>query len=313
MPRPAAVWESLSFGRLLVLLMSLLVALPANAQAQYKSAEDAYNAGAKLINAGKLADAREALEAALMLARTDAFRLKVNRTLLIPYRELPEIEPMQKAAEYILTHSEQAAERALTRGSLLAFIHKRGKLDAALAAYEARLRQTPEDRLALYVLTEAYATYKKDPAASIKWAEQLAAVEKKLGKGPDVADQAHLAQQYVKAGKPREGAAIFERIAPLDGQLEAWHLKEAAVAWLKAGDRVKAVAAARKSASAPPEKRSAVLTYFWHRAVADVFLDGGEPALAIPQYEKAIASTTIEGYLKESRAKLLQAQTAARK
>ena len=47
--------------------------------------------------------------------------------------------------------------------------------------------------------------------------------------------------------------------------------------------------AAKKSAASAPEKRSMLLTYFWHRGVADVFLDSGEPALAIPHYQQAIA------------------------
>lgn len=294
------------------LLGASTVALPAFAQAQYTSAEAAYNAGAKAINGGRLAEAREALETALKLAKTDAFRLKVNRALLIPYRELPEIEPMQRASEYIITNSDQAAERSLTRGTLLGFILRRGKLDAALEGYEARLKTMPEDRTTLYLLTEAYATYKKDPKRSADYADKLAAVEKKLGKGQDLAGQAQRAQQYVKAGKLKEGAELYESIAPLDGKLEAWHYKEAAAAWLKAGDKAKAIAAAKKSGAATPEKRSELLTYFWHRGVADVLLDSGEPALAIPHYQQAIAVTKIEGYLKDSQAKLKQAQNAAK-
>ena len=313
MARSPSAARSLRFGSLLSLLASLAVAAPASAQVTYASAEDAYSAGVILLNGGNLVAAREPLEAALKLAKTDAFRVKVNRALLVPYRELPEIEPMQKAAESILTTSEQAWERTRVRGALLSFIQKRGKLDAALKDYEARLKATPDDRTALTLLTEAYATYKEDPAKCVEFAEKLAAVEKKLGKGQDAASQAQLAQQYVKAGKFKQGATLFETIAPLDAKLEAWHLKEAAAAWLKAGDRARAVAAAKKSAAAPPEKRSELLTYFWHRGVADVLLDSGEPALAVPEYELAIATCKIDGYLKDCRAKLMDAQAAAKK
>ena len=294
-------------------LVLLAAALPAWAQTKYSSAEEAYDAGARLVNSGNIAGAREPLEAALMLAKNDAFRLKVNRGLLIPYRELPDIGPMQKAAEYIIANSAQAAERSLTRGSLLGFIQIRGKMEAAVAEYEARLKKTPDDRTVLYLLVEAYDRYKKDPARSAELGEKLASVEKKLGKGQDLASQAQLAQQYVKADKLTEGAELFEKIAPLDAKTEAWHLKEAAAAWLKAGQKAKAIAAAKKSVAGPAEKRSVLLTYFWRRGVADVFLGAGEPALAIPQYEAAIAASTIEGYTKDSRAKLLEAQEAAKK
>ncbi len=302
-----------AFGSFLSILASMAFAPPASAQATYATAEAAYNVGVTFINDGNLASAREPLEAALKMAKTDAYRLKVNRTLMIPYRELQEIEPMQTATEYILTNSEQAAERSLSRRALLSFIHRRGKLDVALKDYVERAKKTPEDWALLYVLTDAYATYKKDPAKSVEYGEMLIAAEKKQGKKQDLPELALLAQQYVKADQPKEAAALFETIAPLDKKLEAWHLKEAAAAWLKAGDKTKAVDAAKKSTAATPEKRDVLLAYFYHRGVGDVFLNSGEPALAIPQYELAIKVGTIDGYLKDTRVKLLEAQAAAKK
>ncbi len=223
-----------AFGSLLSLLASLAYVPPASAQVSYSTADAAYNAGVTFINDGNLAAAREPLEAALKLAKTDVYRLKVNRTLLIPYRELQEIEPMQTATEYILTNSEQAAERSLSRRALLSFIHRRGKMDVALKDYVERAKKTPEDWALLYVLTDAYATYKRDPEKSVEYGEMLIAAEKKQGKKQDLPELALLAQQYVKAEKFKEGAALFETIAPLDKKLEAWHLKDAAAAWLKA-------------------------------------------------------------------------------
>lgn len=303
----------LPFGSLVALLASLACESPASGQNKYVSAEAAYSAGANFLNSGNLAAGREAMEEALKLAKNDIFRIKVNRALLIPYRELQEIGPMQKAGEYIIANSQQAAERSLTRDAVLAFVFKRGKLDAAIEEYEARLKNAPDDSAVLFLLAEAYGTYKKDPKRSAELLEKLAALDKKGGKGQDVAGQAQLAQQYVKAGKHKEGAEKYEAIAPLDSKLEAWHYKEAAAAWLKAGDKAKAIAAAKKSAVAPPEKRSELLTYFWSRGLADAFLDGGEPALAIPHYQAALASTTIEGYRKDTQARMQQAQNAAAK
>ncbi len=302
-----------AFGSLLSLLALLTVAPTASSQVTYSTADAAYNAGVTFINDGNLAAAREPLEAALKMAKTDTYRLKVNRTLLIPYRELQEIEPMQTATEYILTNSEQPAERSLSRRALLSFIHRRGKMDVALNDYVERVKKTPEDWALLYVLTDAYATYKKDPAKSVEYGEMLIAAEKKQGKKQDLPELALLAQQYAKAEQPKEAAALFETIAPLDKKLEAWHLKEAAAAWLKAGDKTKAVDAAKKSTAATPEKRDALLAYFYHRGVGDVFLNSGEPALAIPQYKLAIAVGTIDGYLKDTKLKLLEAEDAAKK
>lgn len=293
-----------------LIAFTAIVAPTAVAQQTYDSAPAAYNAGAKFINEGNLAAAREPLEAALKLAPDDAYRLKVNRTLLVTYRELPEIEPLQRAAEYIITHTEQTAERSLTRRTLLAFVHKRGKLADALTGYEAKLKQTPNDRTTLYILTEAYSTLSRNPARAAELFEKLTAIDEKLGKAPNPIEQAQRAKQLIESGMVKEGAQLYELIAPLDATLESWHLKEAAAAWLKAGDPQRALAAARKSAAGPGEKRNEQLTYFWHKGLADVFLDGGAAKESIPHYQQAMTLTKLDGYLKDCRERLAKAQAA---
>ena len=300
-------------GFVLVLMLSGQESTVAVGQEKYSSFLDAYNTGVRFINSGNLAAARAPLEAAVKLAKTDRNKLDVHRALLVPYRELQEIEPMQQAAEYLISKSPQAAERSLTRQSLLSFIFKRGKMDAAIEGYEARLKKDPNDRTVLYLLTEAYGRYKQDPARSAQLGQKLAALEKKAGRGVDVYGQAQLAQQYAKAGKSKEAAELYESIAPLDKKLEAWHYKEAAVIWLKTKDKSKALAAAKKSDAAAPEARSALLTHFWHRHLGDVYLGVDDPKAAIPHYEQAIASTKIAGYVKDCQAKLAQARAAAGK
>lgn len=312
-PQPTLRTFRAALGVALLLAVSAAAAPKALAQEKYSSFVDAYNAGVKFINSGNLAAARAPLEAAEKLAKTDRDKLDVRRALLVPYRELQEVEPMQRAAEYIIANSPQAAERSLTRGAMLAFVHKRGKMDAAIEGYEARLKKAPDDRTVLYVLTEAYSRYKENPARGVQLGEKLAALEKKAGKPADVSAQAQLAQQYLKSGKAKEAAELYESIAPLDKKLEAWHFKEAATTWLKAGDKAKALAAAKKSDAAAPEKRSELLAYFWHAALGDVYLGAGEPKSAIPHFEQAIASTKIEGYVKDCKAKLAKAQAAAGK
>jgi hypothetical protein len=280
--------------------------------AKYKTYQEAYAAGAKAVREGNLAAAREPLEAAAKLATTDRDKLEAHRALLIPYRELQEVEPMQSAAEFIIAATTtKPAERSLTRSAVLSFVQKRGKIDAAVTGYEDRLAKDPDDRTALYLLAEAYATYKKDPARAADRGSRLAAAEKKAGRPEDAAELARLAAQYVKAERLKEGAELYERLAPNDPKLEAWHLKEAAAAWLKAGEKAKAVAAARKSAAAAPEARPGGLTYFWRRGLGDVFLEAGEPKEAVPQYEQALTATKLDGYIKDTKAKLAQARSAA--
>lgn len=297
--------------RVSLLFAALAVsAAEVNAQVgEYKTFKEARAAGAKAIKDGNMSAAREPLEAAARLATTDRERLEAHRALMTPYRELQEVEPMQRATEFVIAHTTQPAEKSLARSALLSFVHKRGKMDGAVAGYEARLDKNPADRTALYLLTEAYATHKKDPARAADRAEKLAAEETKAKVAPDPADQAKLAELYVRAGRAKDGAALFEAVAPTNPSTEAWHFKEAAAAWMKAGDKVKAVKAARKSAGVK-ESRSDQLMYFWRRGLGDVFLEAGEPKEAVLHYELAITLTTIDGYIKDTKVKLAQAKAA---
>ncbi|MFG0334573.1 MAG: tetratricopeptide repeat protein [Maioricimonas sp. JB049] len=279
--------------------------------AEYQNATEAFNVGAAFYNSRNYAAAQEPFEAALKLTDDERMKLRIYRALMASYRLLPEPDRMLEAAEYVITNSKQAAERSLTRRSLLSFIHQRGKTNEVVKRYEERLEKEPEDFTSLYLLSEIYARLKQDPERSAELVERLAALKQDAGEPVDIRTQASLAQQYVRARKYEKGAALYESIAPQDEALAAWHYKEAAAAWLKAGKKEKALAAARKSAEAEPEQRSELLVYFWHRGLADVFLDAGEPVTAIPHFEKAIETTKIDGYLKSSRERLEEARKQA--
>lgn len=281
------------------------------AQAKYKDYQEAYSAGARFYNARKFAESQEPFEAALELTKETKLKVKLYGALIASYRLEKEIEKMSTAVEYIIANSESAAEQSLTRRSYMSFIHERGRTDDVVKRNEEKLKADPKNRTALYLLSEIYAELKKEPAKSAELVERLAALDKQSGKPVNVQQQAQLAQQYVKAKKLKEGAELYESIAPLDEALTAWHLKEAADAWLKAGDKKKAVAAAKKSEESKPEARSEQLTYFWHKGLADTFLQAGEPKSAVPHYEKAIEKTKIDGYLKDCQTKLAEAKQKA--
>jgi tetratricopeptide (TPR) repeat protein len=283
----------------------------AQAESKYKNYQEAFSAGAKAYNARKFAEAEEPFEAALELTKDTGEKLKIYRALMSSYRLDKEIDQMTTAVEFIISNSKSAAEQSLTRRSFMSFIHERGRTDDVVKRYEERLKTEPKNRTALYLLSEIYAELTKEPNKSAELVERLAALDKESGKPADVGQQAQLAQQYVKAKKFKDGAELYESIAPLDESLAAWHLKEAADAWLKAGDNKKALAAANKSEESKPEARSEQLTYFWHKGLADTFLKAGDAKSAIPHYEQAIEKTKIEGYLKDCQAKLAEAKMKA--
>ena len=230
------------------------------------------------------------------------------------YRQLETSEQLIAASEYIIQHSNRDAEKSLTRRSLMSFLHERGKVDPFIKRHEERLKKNPKDWLSVYLLSEVYSRLRENPERSVELLKQLAALD---GKNPDEAvdvnASAKLAMQHIRAKDYQKGAELYEQIAPKDKNLEAWHWKEAAAAWLKLKQKDKALAAAKKSLEATPEKRNEQLSHFWHRGLGDVFLAVDEPKLAIPQFEKAIETTKIEGYVKGCKASLAEAREKAEK
>jgi RNA polymerase sigma factor (sigma-70 family) len=274
---------------------------------KYTNADEAYGIGAAMYNAGNIAGSRDPFEAALKMAPDDKFRIKVYRALIASYRQQAEIDKFVEAMDFIITKSDRVAERSLARTDLLSFVHQRGKTNDLAKRYEEVLTKDGKNVTALYILSELYADLKRDPKRSSDLLERLAKVQGDSNEKLNVADSAKLAQQYVKQSKFKEGATLFEKIAPMDEKLAAWHWKEAAQAWIKAKDKPRALKAAKASVAAGPEKRGDLLLHFWHRALGQVFLETGEPMLAAEHFEAAIKSTTIEGYAKDTKAELAKA------
>jgi hypothetical protein len=287
----------------------------------YVSAEEAYSIGAARYNARNFKASREPFEAALALAPDDKFRVKVYEALLAPYREIPEFEPFQNAAEFIITHATYDAQRSLTRRAFLSFAYNRGQIDSLIKRYESRLAGDRKDFLAVYLLSEIYSTTNSNPERAIELLKQLQQMNQanKAGtkeeapsstiEGVKIArEKANLARQYVQAKKFKEAAELYEEVAPLDPTTHAWNLKEAASAWLKAGDKKKSLQVARKANETPPEARNEQLTHFYHRNLGDIFVALAKPAEAVPHYEIALKTTKIEGYLKDTQASLEDAR-----
>ncbi|WLD10184.1 serine/threonine-protein kinase [Planctellipticum variicoloris] len=276
--------------------------------AKYGSAEEAMRVGNAYYSLKEYAKTREPFEAALKLAPDDEYRVKVYRALLAAYRQDSNWLPCAAALEFIIARSKQAAERSLARTELMGFLRARGKTNDATKRYEERLKLSPNDEATIYILIEVYSRLKDDPRRAAVLLEQWSELKKKSGEEMKVSEAAQLAGEYVKQKKFKQAAELYEATAPRDTSLAAWHLKEAATAWLKAGDKERALASAKASEAADPEQRGELLEHFWHRGLADVFFDCGDFVLAIPQYEQAIAKTNIEAYRKDCEMRLAEAK-----
>ena len=278
---------------------------------KYDTADEAFRAGVAYLELKETAKSQEPFEQALKLAKDDKYKIRVYQALLQAYRALPEPDKATEALEFIIDKSDRSAERSLARTSLMSFIHQRGKEDWIIKRYEDALKKDPNNKTALYILSDVYDKLKENPKRAAEVMERLATVTKQQGGEVDVGAQAKLAAQYVKAGKVKEGAELFEKIADLDPKLAAAHWKDAAMAWLEVKDKERALAAAKASAASMGETRGELLEHFWHKALADIFLEVGEAKLAIPHYEKAIEKTNIAGYLSDCRKKLAEAREKA--
>lgn len=272
------------------MVATCLVADAAWGQAQYGSAREAYAAGAKLYNMRKYAECREPFEAALKLSDDLPFKVRIYRTLMQPYRQLPEIDKMLEATEFIFEHGESAVEKSLIARDLASFAHQRGKTEEIADRYEKRLKQAPEDRPALYTLTQLYDRAQPNPARR----NELQLVLKKVQQ----LDEAELARK-------------FENLAVAQPTVATRHWKDAAAAWLRAGERQNAIAATEKAEATGPESANDLLAHQWHRAMGDIYMGLDEPRKAIPHFEKAIEKTTIAGYLKDCKESLAKARAAA--
>jgi tetratricopeptide (TPR) repeat protein len=300
---------------------------------KYTSAREAYQVGVAFYNSRNYEASREPFEAALRLAKNDGeMRLKAYEALLAPYRRIPEFEPYQKAAEYIITNHKHDAHRSITRRSYLSFAFNRGQIKNLVKRYEKQLKADPENWTALYLLSEIYSSRYGLPSSvnstkrAIELIERLAKLEakrnptaggnaKKMSAAEAVRisrQKAKLAREYSLAKNYKKAAELYEEIAPLDPTTHAWNLKDAAAMRLKLGDRKGALRLALAAEKAPPEARNDQLTHFFERSLGDTFLALDEPKKAIPHYEIAIQKTKIEGYIKDTKASLQEATEKAR-
>ncbi|WP_254510934.1 tetratricopeptide repeat protein [Anatilimnocola floriformis] len=269
-----------------MLLALVLLALGASA-AEYKNFDDALREGTKLARDKQFAEAQTALETALTLAKDDEARLKAYQALVVPYRQLPEIDKMLVAQDFIIAHSDQRSRRSLAARDLASFLHQRGKVDTAVERYEARLQKDPRDLLALNVLAVIHKNIRDDKLKGSEFQQRLESVNLEWAE---------------KLALKHEAAAAAAT------QLQAWHWKEAALAWVDANDKEKALIAAKKSASAPPEMRSDILAFYWREGLGQAFLKAGDAKSAITHLEAAATLAPSKIHRDEVEKKIAEAK-----
>ena len=277
--------------RLLALLAFAALCPLAFGQAQKKEYDDAYREGARLVNAKKFAESQAPLERALLAAANDDQRKQAYQALVPAYRLLPEIDKFLEAQEFNIRHTDRKAGRSNDARDIASFLFQRGKLDLGIQRYEAALKADPKDPAALGVLTTIYSRLKEDKAKAAALTAQQDALNVELATA--------LATRLENSKVSPNSAALL--------------LKDAASVWLEAGDKAKALAAAKKSLAQPPEQRSGILTMQWREGLGDVLLAAGDPALAVQQFEAAVAAANPGPLKQRAEKKLAEAKAAAEK
>ncbi|WP_425616547.1 tetratricopeptide repeat protein [Anatilimnocola sp. NA78] len=255
----------------------------------FKSFDDAMRAASKQLREKKYAEAQEPLEAAVKLAKNDEDKLKAYQALVPAYRLLPEVDKMLEAQEFVLRHAESRLTRSFAGRDLAVFLHQRGKSDWAIERYEAKLRDEPFDPAALGILTAIFMRQKKEDPSTPEFERRLKELDRKLA--------TKLAEKLEKE------AAAAPRTA-------AWSWKDAAAAWVEAGDNAKALAAARQSLAKGPEERTSILAFYWRQGLGNVFLKSGEPKEAITQFEAALGLATSDLQRKDIEKQLAELKAA---
>src|SRR5262245_52888073 len=259
--------------------------LVANGQEKYSDFEDAFIDAARHVRKNDYPAAVGPLEAALKLAKDDVQRKRAYEALVPAYRQSQDVDKMLAAQEFIIRHTDRKAGRSLSGRDAASFLFTRGKIDAGIERYEGLLKQNPKDPAALTILTMIYTQAKRNDPRGPELKKRLDELDLELA---------------------RQLAERLEKDAQTTPRTASWNLKDAAAAWLEAGEKAKALAAAKQSAAGPPEQRTQILTHQWHSGLGDVFLQAGEPQLAITHFEAALAATDQPGLKKTVEKKLAE-------
>ncbi len=233
----------------------------------------------------KFKEAIKPLNAAFKSAQDDGTKMRAAEGLMRANRETADFEGYLDAADYVITHNDRKAGRSVNASHVNALIHFTGKTDEAIKRYEKKLSEDPSDLAALNVLAEVYShSDRSNKTRAQELNDKLSVVNKEI------------ATKHAKR---------LEAEAADDADLTVWLLKDAAQFWLEASEPASALVAAKASTAAPPEARSQILTYQYHEALGDIFLQTAEPRMALEQFEAAVKAAP-EGILKTNAEKKVE-------
>jgi len=276
---------------LLALLICFSLLAPALAE-EYKTADDAIAAGAIKLRTRNYTEAIPPLEKALAMtpAENRKKRCDIYEALTIAYRQLPEIDKMQEAAEYLQVNNDSRPGRSLMARSYTSFLYQRGRTDWAVKHYEEVLKKDPRDPTALAVLSAFLSNRDGD--------------EKKRG------EKLKCDLKTLNDERSAKVAEAMEATADKYKTKAAFAWKDIARIWLEADETTKAKAALEKARKAPPEERTKQLTRMWHEGMGDSYAKLGDVKEAVAEYEAALKLAEQKIFITGLEKKIKEVQTA---
>jgi len=167
-------------------------------------------------------------------------------------------------------------EAEVARRELLRFWQRTGKLDAAVAKYEAALKEKPTDKEALDMLRLVYTSVKPEPEKSLALAEKLAELQ------PDDRNAAmHLVGAYERAKKFDKAIALLEKLIAKHPEETSALSMQMAQLYIQSGQRDKAQDSARKMIEQGSESSGA------HAQAASIYSQLNLVDAALAEYEAA--------------------------
>jgi len=177
-------------------------------------------------------------------ARTTANKTAQVKALFELARILEKNKKTEKAIDAykaISATTDRSQDKHAARAALLRLYRDSGNLDQVIQDYEKKLKQTPDDEEALYILNEIYKQLKPKPDKAITMLERLQA------QTPDdrrLQDQ--LAIAYLKHKQPEKAVELFKRSLERKPDRKLHYVGRIAETYRRADNKEKALEWARK-------------------------------------------------------------------
>ncbi|MBM4069262.1 MAG: hypothetical protein FJ271_09995 [Planctomycetes bacterium] len=166
---------------------------------------------------------------------------------------------------------------------------------------QIRMMVVRDDLYQLMVLGPASSPYHKDAAAFFQ-SLVLREATPKIPKDPPASDPEPNSKdddsrndlnKLLGSGKHKQAAELLEKLAQRAPPAVRSRMRaDAAMSWLKAQDKDRALAAARSAAADPPASKIKSAKHRWHRTLGEVFLETGQYAEAVEHLQRALENAT---------------------